>query len=91
MHRRRLFHVQLFVFKDIILCFHQGDYFTNEANLMSRFLIYSDNCIGEKKHISDDIWLKGKLQSVFSLAVFDSEGISCVKVSALLSWTVVQH
>lgn len=58
---------------------------------MSRWVIYSDNRIGQKHHISADIWLKGKLQSVFFLALFDSEGISCVKVSALLSWTVVQH
>lgn len=85
MQRRCLFHVQLFVFKDIILCFCQGDYFTNEANLMSSPLIFSDNWIGQKQHISGDIWLKGKLQSIFSLAVFDSKGISYVKVSALLS------
>lgn len=59
-------------------------FLTNEANLMSGFLIYSDNGIGQNQRISGDIWLKGKLQSMFSLAVFDSEGISCVKVSALL-------
>lgn len=41
--------------------------------------------MGQKQHISGDIWLEGKLQSTFFLAVFDSEGISCVKVSALLS------
>lgn len=58
---------------------------------MSGFLIYSDNGTGQNQRISADIWLKGKLQSVFSLAVFDSEGISCVKVSALLPWTVVQR
>lgn len=52
---------------------------------MSGFLIYSVNRIGEKQHISVDIWLKGKLQSMFFLEVFDSEAISCVKVSALLS------
>lgn len=54
------------------LCFHQGGYLTNEANLMSGFLIHSDNWIGQKQHISGDIWLKGKLQSMFFLAVFDS-------------------
>lgn len=52
---------------------------------MRRFLIYTDNWIGQKQHISGDIWLKGKLQSTFLVAVFDSEGITCVKVSALLS------
>lgn len=46
MRRRCLFHVQLFVFKDLILYFRRGDYFTNEANLMSGFLIYSDNLDG---------------------------------------------
>lgn len=85
MQRWCLFHVWLFVIKDISLCFHQGDYFTNEANLVSGFLIYSDNWLGQKQYISGDIWLKGKLQSMFFLAMFDSEGISCVKVSALLS------
>ena len=85
MEGRCWFHVWLFVIKEIRLCFHQGDYLTNEANLTSGFLIYSDNWRGPKQHISGDIWLKGKLQSVFFLAVFDSEGISCVKVSALLS------
>lgn len=84
MQGRCLFHVQLFVFKDTMLCFRQGDYFTNEANFMSSFSISSDIWMGQKRHISGDIWLKGKLQSMFSLAVFDSEGISYVKVSALL-------
>lgn len=51
---------------------------------MSGLLIHFDNWIGQKQHISGDIWLKGKLQSMF-LAFFDSEGISCVKVSALLT------
>lgn len=58
--------VQLFVF---ILCFHQGDYFTNVANLMSRFLIFSDNWIGQKQRISGDIWLKAMLQRMQCLTV----------------------
>lgn len=77
--------VQLFIIKDISLESHQGDYFTNKANLMSKSLIEFDNWIGQRQHISGDIWLKGKLQSTFFLAVFDSEGISCVKVPTLLS------
>lgn len=52
---------------------------------MGGYLIHSDNWIGQKQHISGDIWLKGKLQSMLFLAFFDSQGVSCVKVPALLS------
>lgn len=51
---------------------------------MRGFLIYSDNRMGPNLHICGDIWPKGKLQSAF-VAELDSEGISGVKVSALLS------
>lgn len=81
MLRRQTFHVWMFAIKGVSLCFHRGDYRTNEANLMSMILIHSDNWGAQKWHISYDIWLKGKLQSMFFLALFDSEGISCVKVT----------
>lgn len=58
---------------------------------MSGFLIYSDNWIGQDQNISSGVWLKGKLQSVFFLALFDSHSIGCVKVPALLSWTDAQR
>lgn len=47
--------------------------------------------MGQKPHISGDIWLRAELQRASILAAFDSEGITYVKVSASLPWTDVQR
>lgn len=51
---------------------------------MSEFSMYFDNRIRQEHHIYRNICLNWKLQSIF-VTIFDSEGIICVKVFALLS------
>lgn len=54
----------------------------NDANLMSGFLIRSDNGTRQDGRISGDIWLKGALQSALLPALFDSQVAGRVKAPA---------